>query len=75
MDLIRQTNPDVWLEQIFSAKAVASCGVIRRKRSWVEGEIGLARFEQSVRSRGFHLIEAGPQLVVICHSGPITMRF
>jgi hypothetical protein len=28
-----------------------------------------------VRARGFHLIEAGSQLVVICHSGPINLRF
>jgi hypothetical protein len=75
MDTIRQSNHDFWLEQVFSAKAVTSNGVIRRSRNWVAAEIGLERFEQAVRSRGFHLIEAGHQLVVICHSGPVTMRF
>ena len=75
MDTIRLTNPEFWLDQIFSAKAVDCGGVIRRNRRWVEAEIGLRRFEQTVRQRGFHLIEAGQQLVVICHSGPITLKF
>lgn len=75
MDTIRLSNADYWLEQIFSAKSVTSGGVVRRSRQWVEAEIGLDRFETAVRARGFHLIEAGAQLVVICHSGPVTMRF
>ncbi|MGV8986293.1 MAG: N-(5'-phosphoribosyl)anthranilate isomerase [Cypionkella sp.] len=75
MDTIRHSNPDFWLSQVFSAKAVGSGGVIRRSKHWVEAEIGIDRFEHSVRARGFHLIEAGQQLVVICHSGPIALRF
>ncbi len=75
MDTTRIINPEFWLDQIFAAKAVASGGVVRRSRHWVESEIGLERFELAVRARGFHLIEAGSQLVVICHSGPIKMRF
>ena len=75
MEPLRLTNPDAWLDQVFSAKAVASGGVVRRNRMWVANEIGLDRFEQAVRERRFHLIEAGPQLVVICHSGPIRIRF
>ena len=75
MDMIRRTNPEFWLGQVFSAKSVANSGVIRRNRNWVEAEIGLDRFVQTVRARGFHLIEAGLQLVVICHSGPITLKF
>ena len=75
MDTLRQTNPDFWLDRIFSAKSAASGGVVRRSRNWVTAEIGIACFEAAVRSRGFHLIEAGQQLVVICHSGPVTLRF
>ena len=75
MDLIRQSNPDYWLDQVFSAKAVSTRGVIRRSRDWVAMEIGVDRFENAVRARGFHLIEAGQQLVVICHAGPVIMRF
>ena len=68
-------DPDFWIDQIFSAKAVTSGGVVRRSRNWVETEVGYARFENAVRARGFHLLEAGTQLVVICHSGPIFLRF
>ena len=75
MDRLRTTSPEVWLDHIFSAKSVMSGGVVRRNRSWVETEVGLQRFENEVRARGFHLIEAGQQLVVICHSGPVRLRF
>ena len=75
MEPVRQTNPDFWLDQIFAAKVVTCGGVIRRSKMWVEAEIGLPRFEYAVRARGFHLIEEGQQLVIICHSGPIAMRF
>ena len=75
MDTIRNNNPEVWLDQIFSAKSAACGGVVRRSRMWVEAEIGMERFELSVRARGFHLIEAGQQLIVICHSGPVYIRF
>lgn len=75
MDTPRNTNPEMWLDHVFSAKSAASGGVVRRSKYWVETEIGLERFERSVRARGFHLIEAGSQLVVICHSGPIAVRF
>jgi len=75
MDTVRINNPDFWLNQIFAAKAVTSGGVVRRSKVWVETEIGLDRFELAVRARGFHLIESGTQFVVICHSGPISLRF
>ncbi len=75
METIRETNPQVWLDQIFSAKSAVTGGVVRRNRRWVEAEIGMDLFEQTVRARGFHLIEAGQQLVVICHSGKVTLRF
>ena len=75
MEKVRYGSPEVWLDQIFAAKAVASGGVIRRSRAWVISEIGLSRFEDAVRARGFHLIEAGQQLVVICHAGPVHLRF
>ena len=72
---IRTSVSDSWIAEIFSAKAALTGGVIRRNRKWVEAEVGLAAFESTVRARGFHLIEAGEQLVVICHSGPVHLRF
>ena len=76
MQIVTRTHaPKDWLEQIFSAKAAAHGGVIRRKASWVAQEVGRARFEAEVRRRGYHLIETGADLVVICHSGPVRLLF
>jgi hypothetical protein len=63
---IRAIDPQVWIDQIFAAKAVARGGVIRRNISWVDAE---------VRKRGYHLVQTGQQFVVICHTGPIHILF
>ncbi|WP_246020426.1 N-(5'-phosphoribosyl)anthranilate isomerase [Aliigemmobacter aestuarii] len=67
-------GPDRWIALIFAAKS-ANGGVIRRNRFWVEKEVGLERFELEVRRRGFHMLEAGNQLIVICHNGPVRFLF
>ena len=64
-----------WLDLIFEAKAARTGGVVRRKITWVEREIGRDVFVSEVRSRGFHLIEAGHQFIVICNQGPIRLLF
>ena len=73
--ILRPQDPDYWIADIFSAKAVQKGGVVRRNRIWVEREIGLTRFEDEVRKRSFHLLETGQQLIVICHSGQIRVVF
>lgn len=67
--IVRKTNPDGWIETVFAAQAVARGGVVRRARAWVAREIGLVRFEAEVRARGFHMVECGGQLIVICNQG------
>jgi hypothetical protein len=64
---------DDWLAQMFSAKAVASGGVVRRKARDVERKVGRARLELEVRRRGFRLIEVGDQLIVICSGAPLRL--
>lgn len=66
---------DQWLATIFNAKSAKNGGVLRRHRVWVDAEIGRDRFESEVRRRGFHLIETGQQLIVICNSGGIRLVF
>ena len=68
MDIVRRADPEGWIDEIFSAKAVARGGVIRRDLRWIDREVGRERFMAEVRTRGFHLIESGDQWVVICHS-------
>ena len=69
MGPIRIADPEGWIEEIFSAKAVSKGGVIRRDLAWIDREIGRNRFVAEVRSRGFHLVETGGQWIVICNSG------
>ena len=71
----RRTPADLWIAEIFAAKAAENGGVIRRNRLWVENEIGRDRFMAEVRTRGFHLLETGQQLIVVCHKGAIHMHF
>ena len=73
--LIRESDPDFWIAQIFAAKSVANGGVVRRNRHWIEAEIGRDRFVAEVRSRGFHLLETADQLIVVCHRGSVQMHF
>ena len=60
-----------WLDEVFSAKAVARGGVVRRSVRDVEREVGRARFIAEVRRRGFHLVECGGQFIVICNAGQV----
>ena len=71
MDVAVRRNPQDWIDHVFSAKAVEKGGVVRRAVAWVEHEIGREAFVDAVRNRGFHLLEAGGQFVVICTRGPI----
>lgn len=72
--IIRQSNADYWVDQVFAARQ-ARGGVVRRAVPWVEREIGRDRFVQEVRARGFHLLRAGDQFIVICDSKPVHILF
>ncbi|MBI1217864.1 MAG: N-(5'-phosphoribosyl)anthranilate isomerase [Rhodobacteraceae bacterium] len=71
--LTRQSTPEAWIDLIFSAQAVARGAVVRRKATWVAREIGRDRFIAEVRQRGFHLVETGGQLIVICNPGGLRV--
>ncbi len=60
---------DRWLREIFSAQAVRRGGVVRRSVRWVEQEIGTDALVSEVRRRGFHMLEAGGQYLIICNPG------
>jgi hypothetical protein len=65
-------NP-VWRERIFTAKAAANGGIIRRAVRNVEREIGREALELEVRRRGYHLIECGGQFLIICNPGHLRV--
>jgi len=75
MQTERLISPDIWIDQIFAARAATTGGVIRRNVNWVEREIGRERFFLEVRQRGFHLMRAGNQYVILCASDPIQFLF
>lgn len=62
---------DLWLSQIFAAKSVQSGGVVRRRVADVERKIGRTALELEVRRRGFHMLEAGGQYIIICSRAPL----
>lgn len=70
---IDESHAQYWLNEVFSAKAVTKGGVVRRSRHWVAAEVGTERFQAEVRRRGFHLLECGPQYVVVCSQAPIRL--
>lgn len=74
MRKMTRLDPEGWLRQMFSAKAVHTGGVIRRSVATVEREIGRERLIEEVDRRGFHLIECGGQMVVICNGGRIRLH-
>ena len=67
------SNNDRWLHQIFTARSVQSGGVVRRRVGDVERKIGRQALELEVRRRGFHLIEAGGQYIIICTRAPLRV--
>ena len=66
-------DPDTWLRNVFSAKAVGRGGVIHRSACDVEQVVGRDAFLREVRRRGFTLVENGDQLVVFCNRDPVRL--
>ena len=70
---LRDPKGSDWLDQIFRAKAALTGGVVRRKVTDVDREVGRAALELEVRKRGFHLIESGGTFIIICSSAPLQI--
>lgn len=62
----RYGPPETWVRQLFSSKQALCGGVIRRAAKDVDREMGRAALEREVRRRGWHMIETGGQVVIIC---------
>ena len=75
MQPLRTARPDQWIDQIFAARAAVTGGVIRRNVDWVQREIGEDRFFLEVRRRGFHLMRAGNQYIILCATDPVQFLF
>jgi hypothetical protein len=62
-----------WLDDLFSANAVAQGGIVRQAVSDVEREVGRAALIAEVRCRGYHLIECDGQFIIICNPGQLKL--
>lgn len=66
-------TPDRWIVQIFSARAAAEGGIVRRRVRDVERLVGRDRFLREVRRRGFRAVENGDQFVIFCNRDPVRL--
>ena len=63
-----------WVNQIFSAQQAQSGGVVRRNISDVERHASLDEVVEEAMARGFHVVETGDQLVILCHTGALHIH-
>ena len=66
-------TPDRWIIQMFSARAAAEGGMIRRQVADVERLVGRERFLFEVRRRGFRAVENSGQFIVFCNQEPVKL--
>ncbi len=67
-ELISLLPPDVWLLQMFSARAAREGGIVRRQVPDVERIMGRRAFEAELRRRGYHAVKNAGQFVIFCNN-------
>lgn len=72
-DLPAPITPDRWIVQLFSARAAAQGGILRRSVDDVERLIGRQRFFHEIRRRGFRAVENAGQFVIFCNREDISV--
>ena len=63
-----------WLDQWFQATATETGGIVRRSRADVDRYASLEQVIDTAQSRGWHVIEVGDQVVVLCNEGAIELH-
>ncbi len=67
-----------WMRNIFDAQQVSNGGVVRRATRNVAtfgaSGGGLDALVAEARRRGFHVIETGDQIVILCHEGVMKVH-
>ena len=66
-------TPEMWMIDLFSSRAAASGGVVRRKIRDIERYVGRQEFDDELRRRGFHAVENAGQLVIFCNQEAIRV--
>lgn len=71
MTLSAHLTPDLWIEQLFSSRAAAKGGVVRRKQRDIERLVGLTRFKHEITRRGYTALTNAGDIIVFCNQDPI----
>jgi hypothetical protein len=66
-------QPERWLAQIFSARAVAEGGIVRRKSRDIERIVGRDLFLAELDRRGFRAVENSGQTIIFCNRAPLQI--
>ena len=66
-------TPDRWIVQVFSARAAAEGGIVRRQTADVERLVGRERFLREIHRRGFHAVENAGQIIIFCNRDPVRI--
>ena len=72
-DVKRLIPPEIWMQQVFDAKAARQGGVVRRSRRDIDRTVGWQMFEAELRRRGYHAVENSGQVVIFCNNAPIRV--
>lgn len=64
-------SPDHWITHLFSSRAAAAGGIVRRSLADVDRIVGRDRFLHEIDRRGFQAIVNAGQVVVFCNCEPI----
>ena len=64
-------SPEVWLHDLFTAKAVQEGAVIRPKVRDVVRFVGMERFMREIHRRGYQVLENSGQIIIFCNRAPV----
>ncbi|MGY9046389.1 MAG: aspartate aminotransferase [Rhodobacterales bacterium] len=65
--------PDIWVRQIFSAKAARDGGIVRRSLRDIDRMIGRDAFERELQRRGYSAVFNAGQVVIFCNNEPVRL--
>jgi hypothetical protein len=63
--------PDIWMQQVFDAKAAREGGTVRRSLRDIDRTVGRTAFLREIERRGYQAVENSGQIVIFCNAEPI----
>jgi hypothetical protein len=64
---------DIWMRQIFNAKAARDGASVRRSLHDIDRIVGRERFMREITRRGFHAVENAGQVIIFCNNQPVKI--